>query len=213
MKKIVGFAAALMVGACATGAQKEMARLESVAAAGTKADDACAAQVETTAAYAIVRDKLGWGSGPTLANQADTSKPTPNEVQALYAVHAAYMPCRKGRLETAANINPALVPPLVERYAGQDAVLVDLVNQRETWGGAARRIAAVDAQTGAKGMAVGSQIMGGLNQSHQAELRRRQTAAAAMSQWVANQQIISAMNQPRYTNCMYVGTQLSCVSQ
>ena len=57
-------------------------------------------------------------------------------------------------------------------------------------------------------------IVAGLEQSHQAELARRQAAAQAIAQWAQTQQAINAMNRPVTTNCMNLGSgMVNCVSQ
>jgi hypothetical protein len=60
----------------------------------------------------------------------------------------------------------------------------------------------------------GQRIVAGLEQSHQAELARRQAALNAMAQWAQTQQVISAMNRPVTTNCMNLGSGIvNCVSR
>jgi hypothetical protein len=66
---------------------------------------------------------------------------------------------------------------------------------------------------------VNREIASGLEKSHSAELARRQAAATALSNWayqqqilLQNQQAINAMNQPRMTNCQYIGAMLNCTT-
>jgi hypothetical protein len=65
--------------------------------------------------------------------------------------------------------------------------------------------------------AAGESIQRGLQQSHNAEVQRRQAASVALQNWAyqqqvlqQNQQMINTMNQPRTMNCQYVGAMLNC---
>jgi hypothetical protein len=156
---------------------------------------------------------------PSLAAQTNSSKANPEEIRAVFAVHAAMAPCRKIRIEAANEVSPILVPPLVENYARNDATYVALVEGKVTWGEFTRAIGAAHIEGKQKFAAAIAQVGQGLNQSHAAEMARRQQAAAALSNWayqqqvlLQNQQMINAMNQPRMTNCQYVGAYLQCTS-
>lgn len=203
---------------CATQAQREVSRMQGESARGEAAVTACDAKVKASPEYQFLKPKVA-EEGASLSQQADPAKATPEQIRAIYAVHAAIGECRKIRLEAANAINPTLVAPLASGYARADAAYVGLVEGKSTWGQFNREMEATRAEVRSQLSAATSQIQRGLDQSHTAEVARRQQAAAALSTWsyqqqvlYQNQQMINAMNAPRMTNCQYVGPQLSCTT-
>jgi hypothetical protein len=211
----------LALGGCATEAQQETSRLQGVVATGRPEVEACDKRVEQSAPYQALRDRLGPRDGAApLALKANQDKATQAEVQELYALHQDYLtPCRKLRLETASKIHPAMVAVLAEAFSKYDADLVRLTTRQISWGEYLMARDAISAETQAKIAAVGSAMQKNLNEAHASEVARRQAAASALGQWaqqqqviLQNQQMINAMNQPRMTNCQYVGTYLNCTT-
>jgi hypothetical protein len=211
----------LALGGCATQAQQEMSRLEGVASSSGPAIDACDQRLEQSAPYQALKGRLGPRDGAArIALKANQEKATPAEVQEIYALHQDYlMPCRKLRLELASKAHPAFVAVLAESYSKNDATLVRLVNRQISWGQYLTERDALSAEASASGAAVASALQKNLDQAHASELSRRQAAATALSNWayqqqvlMQNQQMINAMNQPRMTNCQYVGTYLNCTT-
>jgi hypothetical protein len=188
--------------------------------AGSQEIKACWARMEASAEYQALKDKVGSESGPILAMKVNPQKATPEEAAQVLALHQGYItPCRKLSLETAARINSAIVSVLASTYTKSDANYANLVTYRITWGEFVTQSAALLAQRNAELAEVGREIQRGLEQSHNAEVSRRQAAASALSTWayqqqvlIQNQQMINTMNQPRMTNCQYVGRMLNCTS-
>jgi hypothetical protein len=103
---------------------------------------------------------------------------------------------------------------LARTFAEADDDTITFVQRKRSWGEHVRRgrDRALAMQAGLQ--AEGQRIVAGLEQSHQAELARRQAALNAMAQWAQTQQVISAMNRPVTTNCMNLGSGIvNCVSQ
>jgi hypothetical protein len=219
MRKITAAVLTLCVAGCATAAQREVDRMKTSADRGIAAARSCDTQVAATPEYQSIKAYMPTDDGPSLATQTNSSKATPEEIRAIFAVHAAMAPCRKIRVEAANDVSPLLVPPLVGKYARNDAIYVGLVDKKLTWGEFSRALEAVHIEGKKQFDAAIAQIEQGLNQSHSAEIARRQQAAAALSNWayqqqvlLQNQQMINAMNQPRMTNCQYVGAYLQCTT-
>ena len=103
---------------------------------------------------------------------------------------------------------------LAKTFAEADDDTITFVQRKRSWGEHVRRgrDRALAMQAGLQ--AEGQHIVAGLEQSHQAELARRQAAAQAIAQWAQTQQAINAMNRPVTTNCMNLGSgMVNCVSQ
>jgi hypothetical protein len=98
------------------------------------------------------------------------------------------------------------VPIYTAFYAASENSLIDLIQRKQSWGEHARRVKAEVTKTEAELVAEGRRIDGGLQQSHEAELQRRQAASAAFLQYSQTQQIINAINRPVVTNCNSFGT-------
>jgi hypothetical protein len=150
----------------------------------------------------------------TLAQMSDQSSPTKQEVDAVLTMHPRIQTCRKTALDGLLNTAPSVVPMLARTFAEADDDTITFVQRKRSWGEHVRRgrDRALAMQAGLQ--VEGQRIVAGLEQSHQAELARRQAALNAMAQWAQTQQVISAMNRPVTTNCMNLGSgMVNCVSQ
>lgn len=218
---LIGLAAALVAGACATTAEREATRIRASLQESQPALEACTSRLHSAPQYAVIGSKLVvWDGEPTLAQQTNATKATADEAQMLLELHEQYLaPCRRARLEAAGKGVSAWVPLIVDAYTKQDAVFAEVVKGKVTYGDANRQLMAIKAEGRTKFEAVNREVVGALEKSHNTELARRQAAAASMQQWIyqqqvllQNQQMINAMNQPRVTNCQYVGAYLSCTT-
>lgn len=214
----VALALALELGACATGAQREMARMGEAANADAPKVKACFAQATSSPEGQMMAAKLG-GDPPALTAQVNPQKASPEEVQQVLSYHQQLAPCRKMMLEGFSHINPALVPPVANSFARSDSNYAKLVTQKSTWGEFAIEASAIARDRQSEVSAIARTIDQGLAQSHNAEVSQRQAAAAALQNWSyqqqvlqQNQQAINAANRPRMTNCQYVGTYLNCTT-
>lgn len=185
---------------------------------GATSASACETAVEESADYQVF-NRQAPGGFTSLAAYANNNRTTPAEVKSIFAVHSAFGPCRKIRLEAANEISPLLVAPFADRYALTDAAYLGLVERKLTWGEFFRAIEAARVETKKQYDAVSAQVRRGLEQSHTAEVAQRQRAAAAINQWTYQQQVLAqqqqmlnTMNAPRTTNCQYIGAQLNCTT-
>jgi len=116
MRKLAIVIFALCSAACETAAQREMARLDRNTSAKMPELDACESRMTASAEYAALSPKFSlWTGRPTLAQQTDASRPTPDERRMLLEFHQRYlMPCRSINLEIASKTVDALVPVLAD---------------------------------------------------------------------------------------------------
>jgi hypothetical protein len=222
---IATIAVCCLLTGCQTGAQEELSRMKTTRAAGYEKIDACEDAVAKTPAAQIVVAYWPPKEGPSLVMQASTAKATPEQVRAVFEFHASIAPCRKLTLETENAIHPSFVGSLVEYYSRADAAYLAVAERRTTWGEFARTIASAKIELQNQRNAVFAQISQGLRQSHDAEVAQRQRAMAAFSQWSLQQQllvqqqqqqqqqqVLNRLNQPRVTDCLYIGILLQCTT-
>jgi hypothetical protein len=212
----------LFLSACATGAQQQATRMNEAMQA-TKADAIAARdRAATLPSYLALKDKIPPldGSPPSMVLQTDTSKPNAEEVAALLEFHRdGLSPWRAVVLQDFAKVHPAYAAVAAETYATADQQYARLVRREISWGDYAT--SAAQRNTAMRGalMRVDQQIKTELNNAHAYEIQQRQAAAAALSNWayqqqvlLQNQQAINAANRPRTTNCQYVGAYLNCTT-
>lgn len=213
--------AAVLAGCGTTSAQREMGRMKQAAAESAPALDACVARLRGSAPYQELAPKIAlWDAAPSLAQQTDEATPSAADAAQLLSLHQGYLaPCRRLRLEMADRTVGAFVPILVDAYARQDAVYALVVGRKISWGDANLRLSEGRADAAARAEVVKQYVAGGLEQSHNAELARRQAATVALGNWLyqqqvllQNQQLINAATRPQMTSCQYVGAMLSCTT-
>lgn len=172
--------------------------------------------------YQALKDKLPPldGSPPSMELLTNASKPNVEDSSALLEFHREGLsPWRAVTLQDFAKVHPAYAAVAAEAYAAADQQYARLVRRESTWG----EYATMSAQrtTAMRGalLRVDQQIKAELNNAHAYEIQQRQAAAAALSNWayqqqvlLQNQQAINAANRPRMTNCQYVGTYLNCTT-
>jgi hypothetical protein len=149
----------------------------------------------------------------TLTQLSDQSLPTKQEVDAVLALHPRIQACRKAALDGLLNTAPSVIPMLARAFAEADDDTIAFVQRKRPWGEYARRARdrALAVQAGLQ--TEGQRITAGLEQSHQAELSRRQAALNALAQWAQTQQVISAMNRPVITNCVGAPNSINCITR
>jgi hypothetical protein len=212
----------LCLSACATGAQRQAARMNETVQA-TKADLIAARdRAVVLPSYQLLKDKIPPldGSSPSMGLQTNTSKPNPEEVAALLEFHRdGLSPWRAVVLQDFAKVHPAYAAVAAETYAAGDQQYARLVRREISWGEYATASAQRTTAMRAALVRVDQQIKAELNNAHAYEVQQRQAAAAALSNWalqqqvlLQNQQAINAANRPRTTNCQYVGAYLNCTT-
>jgi hypothetical protein len=212
----------LCLSGCATGAQQQAAKMNE--AAQVMRADAIAARDRAAAlpSYQVLKDKIPPldGSSPSMGLQTNASKPDPEEVAALLEFHRdGLSPWRAVVLQDFAKIHPAYAAVAAETYATGDQQYARLVRREISWGEYATSSTQRATAMRVALLRVDQQIKTELNNAHAYEVQQRQAAAAALSNWayqqqvlLQNQQAINAANRPRMTNCQYVGAYLNCTT-
>ncbi len=157
---------------------------------------------------------------PTEAQMADAAYPSDEEVNKLILLHNKIARCRVEAIEAFANVEPGLIPTLIEGYKQADDSELNLIAKKITWGEHAKQTVQIydsaapklqkafleansarereaDETMAAVGNVTGKILSGTL-----------QVALAALSAWSAQQQAtyrnyqsISNTNRLLYTNC------------
>jgi hypothetical protein len=195
--------AALLAG-CATAAQKQYQAIASNNRSAAQDLQACAiALYESPESAPLRRHAPLKATDATLEQLSDNSLATDDEIRVILENHPKMQACRKEALDRISQSTPTLVPiMLVVMTKGEDS-LIDLIQKKQSWGAHVRRVRDAVIAGNVELQAEGQRITAALQQSHEAELARRQAAAqaaaAAFAQYAQTQQIISRMNQP--VNC------------
>jgi hypothetical protein len=205
-----------LLAGCATAAEREVERIKGDAAPHVAAIKACWARASSSPEGSALKDKISF-DGATLAAKMDTSKATPEEAAQLVVLHDQYVvPCRKLALEQAARVNSALVPIVANSYARSDANYANVATRKITWGEFTTEAETITRERDGQVAEVGRQMQDTFTQAHNAELARRQAAAAQLGQsMMMYGAYVQAVNQPRYpttTNCYRFGASIQCTS-
>jgi hypothetical protein len=206
---------ALLLTGCATAAQRQYQTM----AAGNREIIAqaksCTAEIYNAPEAAGLRRHSPLDPREaTLTQLSDLSLPTKEEVAAILMLHPRLQACRKAILDGLLNTTPSIIPILAKEYAAADDDTIALVQRKLPWGERMRRARDRVVALQSALQVEAQRVVSGLEQSHQAELSRRQAALNAMAQWAQTQQVISAMSRPVSTSCMNLGSGIvNCVSQ
>ena len=200
--------------ACATGAQQEAQRQAAIYSDMKPSLEACTKSIDADPAYAPLRVKMpiSGEQHASLQMLADKSKATPQEISLLYKLYDANQTCRKILLDAVAKTTPVRQVAYVEVFTAADKLWADHVGGKTTWGEFNQARDAVLAAGKEKLVEAETKINGGLQHEHEAEMAQRQRAAAAMSEWSAQQQAIQAANRARTTNCNTFGNAVNCTT-
>lgn len=201
-------ASASIVG-CATQAQLQNEAIAENTRTTAQGYQNCLQAVTSASHQEVLRKRFA----SSLEQLADTKKATDEEAKALFAGHAEAQRCRQGYLDQIVKTSPSFVPVMVATFNRSDEILVALVQRRITWGEFASRKRASDAQGAAEWEAEAGRIFAELQQSHQAELARRQSALNALAAYAQRQQMIDAMSRTLVTACSGFGNAVRCTTQ
>jgi hypothetical protein len=211
VRSSVAAAVCCLLGACATGAQEELQRQTTIFNDMKPSLDACGKAINDDPSYDLLRTKMRIGTeNASLQMLADKSKATPQEIASLYKLYDAYLGCRKILLEATAKTTPVRQMAYVEMFTAVDKIWADHVSGKTTWGEFNQTRDVAKAAGAQKLQEAEARIHGGLEHDHEAEMAQRQRAVNAMAEWSAQQQAIQAANQPRTTNCNFIGNSANC---
>jgi hypothetical protein len=168
--------ALLCLSACATGAQREAARMNEATQVALSDGIAARNRAAALPSYQVLKDKLAPldGSPPSMALLANQDRPNPEEVAALLDFHRdGIAPWRAAMLQDLAKVHPALVAAAAETAADADREYARLVRREISWGEAAASTAQRAAELRAKLMRIGQQIDTRLTVAHAYEILQR----------------------------------------
>lgn len=207
---------ALSLSACATGAQMQMAQMNNSLTQAGEETKACITANFQNPEYAAITPYLPAPENnfmPTVAQMAVEKVPTAAEAKLLAKFQETSMPCRVAFFNQLDSTAPSLTQIFRETTAKQDAVIMQLVKRKTTWGKALQKVQQYALEGQQKLAVAGQQMQSGFQAMHQSELSQRQAASDRLMQWSLEQQRINAMTQPspsRSINCRKFGDGFNC---
>jgi hypothetical protein len=195
--------AGLLLG-CATAAQRQYQAMGTNTQAVVGGFKSCVAALYSVPEAAPLRPHIPRDVRDlTLAQLSDRSFTTNEENNAIFLLYPRLQQCQKTYLDGLSEAIPSFVPILSTEYIkNEDSVLL-LVQRKQSWGDFSKRRRDMELEAQAQLQTEVRRIVAGLEQSHEAELARRQAAiqatSDALARWGQTQQIISNMN--RGLNC------------
>ena len=208
----------ILLAACATQAQRQAQAIQTNTKTVGAQLQACIEAIYNSPDYDPLRPRLPIkAEQATLQQLTDASKATDAEISAIFAEHPRAQECRQSFLQGLSTTTPTFVPILASGYNRTEEFLIDLIQRKISWGEYVRHVKDASLDMQKELMAEGQRIDAGLQQSHQAELARRQAAADALARYAQTQALINSMNnaahRPVMTNCITVGNTVNCLSQ
>ncbi|HWZ63026.1 MAG TPA: hypothetical protein VNX02_08390 [Steroidobacteraceae bacterium] len=171
----------------------------------------CMNQLTGSPAHAVERAHAPPGGKYSLEPISDPSYATDEEIKALYAARPHILTCRYAFLNQLSNVGPGYVPIFTREWYQNDASFVRLIQKKATWGEYLIEGRGLANDANAKEHAEYQRIVAGVQTSQQAEIARRQAAAAAIAQYSQEEQDIDAANQQLATDCRALANSATCV--
>ena len=220
-------ASLVIVAGCATGAQRQAQQSAAGAQEAVAQFKACWAPIIVKPEYTplLPYNPDAETGRPTMAQLTDERLPSTEESKLLSARRDELASCRTAFARSLYMVRPDLASVFTDGWIKGDAIAVELVERKITWGEGARRAQGALNEFQQKITAASRQWGADLKASDQAEIAQRQAAAATMMQWsaqqqqsLAQQQMINAMNRPVFvqqparlqTTCMTSGNMMNC---
>jgi hypothetical protein len=204
----------VLLAGCSTGAQRQSQAIRENDGASGQQLRACAEAVYNSPAFDPIRPKLPMDvRKATIEQQTDSSMATDEQIAAVLDTHPRLQACRQTYLDRESETTPSRVPIISAFLAKSESSLIDVVQRKKSWGEHVRYVKEAFPQFERQLIAENQRIQAGLDQSQQAELSRRQAAAAAFGQYMQTQQMINAINRPVTTNCNRFGNNVNCVTR
>ena len=173
MVRWAALAIVLLCSACATGAQREAARMNEATKLAISDGIAGRNRAAALPSYQILKDKLAPldGNPPSMALLANRDRPNAEEVAALLDFHRdGIAPWRAAMLQDLAKVHPALVGAAAETAADADREYARLIRREISWGDAAAGTVQRAAELRAKLIRIGKQIDTRLTVAHGYEI-------------------------------------------
>jgi hypothetical protein len=197
MRKYVLFACiSLALSGCATAAQRQFQNIHQTDHGAVVQLKACVSAImESPEAEPVRSHEPVDLREATLDLLMDSSKATPKQIAAIKAIHPQLNDCRTTALNTIARVTPGIAAILAEEMQKAEVNLIALLKRKLTWGEYITKEKELGLATAPQITAEGQRIDRGLEQSHEAELARRQAASKAITDYLQTQQMINAMKQ------------------
>lgn len=193
-------AVAGLIAGCATAAQRQYQTMASNIQSASQKLQACSQAEYNSAEYEPLRKHIPLSiNHATLEQLADRNLVSDEEIKVIFETHPKFQSCRQEFLDQISQTAPTMGPIFVITWSKHEISLVDLIQRKQSWGDHLKRVKEAANEGLAQIATENQRIMAGLNQSHEAELSRRQVAADAFRQYNQTQQVINSMN--RSVNC------------
>lgn len=214
VNRAIAWLAICLLAGCATAAQRQGQAIATNSQDAGQKLQSCMLAVSNSADFDPIRPHgLANVNEATLEQLSDASFATDDEIKAILVTHPKFQLCRTNFLNQIAQTTPTVVPIMAATWMRQEDALVGVIQKKISWGGYLTQVRGVFAEGRAQVAEETRRVAAGLEQSHQAEMARRQAAANAMMQYSQTQQIINNMNKPVFTNCTGYGYSVNCISQ
>ena len=214
-------AACLLLGGCATAAQRQMQATQSALPLIYETANRCAQPIWDNPKYAPIAGHLSDRQTGmfSAAQMVDRQHPTILESKLVLERLADVALCQRAFLLELSTIRPDLVPAFMDFYNKAQTRQADVVMGKLTWGESARLSNEQAIVFKADISALDQQWIADLNTAHQNEIAQRQAASSALAQWAhqqqqlqQQQQMINNMNRPLTTNCVRTGAYTNCTT-
>jgi hypothetical protein len=196
-------AAAGILAVCLSGCQTEPQKQSQVIQQQIDATEtafatlhSCMNQLTGSPAHAALRAHGPPAGKYSLEPISDPSYATDEEIKALYAARPHTLTCRYAFLNQLANVGPGYVPIFTREWDQADDSFIRLIQKKETWGEYLTEGRGLAKDASSQELAEYHRIVAGVQTSQQAEIARRQAAAAAIAEYSQKQQAIDAANPP-----------------
>lgn len=219
-KIVIFIAPAILLTACNTTAQREAASIGAGLNTTKQKAKACGDEVAARPEFAPLAKKMKLDGPATLQQLADQERPTAQEARLLGSYNEAILPCRQLRIEGMSKSMPQIVPILMRHYADIDAVQVDLMQRKLSWGEGLQRLRTLGVKLSEETQVVASGVQANLQQRHDVEIaemhrqdKERQEASQNLIQ-IGTTLMQQNSRQPAVTTtCNQFGTTTTCTSQ
>jgi hypothetical protein len=207
-------AVATLLAGCSTAAQRQYQAIVTNTRSTLEDVRSCEMAIYNSPEYAPLRTHLPSDAVyPSLEQLSDESMANNDEIKLILATHPQSQACKHQALDRIAQAAPTIVPILLGLITKGEDNLMDLVQQKQSWGAYVRRRRDEAVAGTAELQAEGQRISANLQRSHDAELLQRQRAAEAAMRWSQTQQLINAMNRPQAPlNCYATGADAGVVA-
>jgi hypothetical protein len=189
---------------CATAAQQQYRAMAENNRSAVEELATCEMALYDSPEIAPLRSDLPLNvNNASLEQLSNTSFANDVEIRIILNNHPKLQACRQQFIDQISSSAPTLALIFLAMTTKEDNDLVGLIQRKQSWGEFLQHLKEDNAEGRAALASEAQKIVAGLEQSHEAELARRQIAtegmADALARYGETQQIINSMN--RQLNC------------